>query len=340
MAIERLIKEQVYLIKRRYGRRTIKRNSSSGFDFKKMIGLVCVLLGLALLLAKCSNGGTPSATPSTGNSAGSGKQSNTAVSKTSKETKKEFVMTDQIKVRDAYYQYMQDFNIDEKMLAKLKTLALKTKKSYAETLAIWTIGNFKHLKQSQIVKCIKSKDSLNTLSHFGLCEDTKSVYNQFIYDLTCFPLSKKSSYTFENGWKEGRSYKGSRKHFGIDIMDPKNEPGKIKIYSMTDGIVENIGWNEVGGYRVGIRTSGGAYFYYAHLNQQPEHLQKGDNVYAGDYIGDMGNTGYGKENTRDKFPVHLHIGIAVKTKDNEEFWINPYYILKYLELKDFAYSSL
>ena len=82
-----------------------------------------------------------------------------------------------------------------------------------------------------------------------------------------------------------------------------------------------------------ISLLGGAYFYYAHLDDYPSHLQKGDRIDAGDLLGMMGDTGYGTEGTRGKFPVHRHIGIAVKTKDQVEFWINPYALLKYTEDK-------
>lgn len=335
MQIERLIKEQIYLVKRRNRYKYVKRNTIAQVSNKKFIGLICIIIGIVLLLSRCSKGNTDNQSAD--------KQNITAISNknsTVNQTNTVQTMNKPINIGDSYYAYLQDFNVNEIILKQLHHLSIKNKKPFSDVLAIWTVENYKGTKQNQIVKLIKTNKSNNTLSNYGLYEDTKKIYNQFIYDLTCFPLTKKPNYTFENGWKQGRSYKGARKHYGIDIMDTKNEPGKLKVFSMTDGMIENIGWNEVGGYRVGIRTNGGAYFYYAHLNEHPIHLKKGDTIFAGDYIGDMGNTGYGKEGTRGEFPVHLHIGIAVRTKDNEEFWINPYFILKYLELKDFTYTPL
>ena len=94
--------------------------------------------------------------------------------------------------------------------------------------------------------------------------------------------------------------------------------------------MENIGWLPKGGYRVGIRSDNGGYFYYAHLSCY-SNIKKGAVVKAGTLLGYMGNTGYGSIGTEGKFDVHLHFGIYIKTDNYEELSVNPYYILKYLE---------
>ena len=90
------------------------------------------------------------------------------------------------------------------------------------------------------------------------------------------------------------------------------------------------GWLPKGGYRVGIRSTNGGYFYYAHLSCY-SNIKKGAVVKAGTLLGYMGNTGYGSIGTEGKFDVHLHFGIYIKTDNYEELSVNPYYILKYLE---------
>ena len=45
----------------------------------------------------------------------------------------------------------------------------------------------------------------------------------------------------------------------------------------------------------------------------------------------MGDTGYGEEGTTGKFPVHLHVGIYVRTDAVAELAVNPYPVLKYVE---------
>ena len=59
-------------------------------------------------------------------------------------------------------------------------------------------------------------------------------------------------------------------------------------------------------------------------------IPTGDMVKAGDILGYLGNTGYGKEGTKGKFDVHLHFGIYVDI-EGKEVSVNPYYILKWLE---------
>ncbi|NLL71457.1 MAG: M23 family metallopeptidase [Epulopiscium sp.] len=143
-------------------------------------------------------------------------------------------------------------------------------------------------------------------------------------------------YFYENTWKVKRTYGGERLHFGTDIMDIEDERGRLPIVSMTSGVIEKIGWNEKGGWRVGIRAPHGAYFYYAHFFMYAPDLYEGMHVESGQLLGYMGDSGYGKkENTMGHFPVHLHLGILL-TIDDREVWINPYEILRYLE-KEFLF---
>ena len=87
-------------------------------------------------------------------------------------------------------------------------------------------------------------------------------------DLRYFPVATSSdcpdyTVTFENSWQYERTYGGKRRHEGIDIMASVNQRGIYPIVSMTDGTIQNLGWLELGGYRIGILAPGGAYFYYA-----------------------------------------------------------------------------
>ena len=115
--------------------------------------------------------------------------------------------------------------------------------------------------------------------------------------------------------------------------------GHYRIVSITDGVVEKIGWLPQGGYRIGIRSPSGGYFYYAHLSSYAEDFQKGDVISAGQLLGYMGDTGYGKEEgTSGQFPVHLHVGIYVRNEEIPELAVNPYWFLKYLEQYKLKYS--
>ena len=163
-------------------------------------------------------------------------------------------------------------------------------------------------------------------------------------DLQYFPVAESSdngrlSVSFEDSWMFDRSYGGERGHEGTDIMPSVNEPGRFPVVSMTDGVIEKIGWLEMGGWRIGVRAPGGAYLYYAHLYDYAGDLKEGDRVKAGELIGYMGDTGYGKtEGTRGNFDVHLHVGIYIKTDHNEEMSVNPYWILKWLEKRRLVFT--
>lgn len=157
-----------------------------------------------------------------------------------------------------------------------------------------------------------------------------SAYGAIWNDLRCFPVAE-TGMKFENSWMFERYYGGKRGHEGTDIIPPVNISGYYRIISMTDGVVEQIGWLPKGGYRIGIRGPSGAYFYYAHLDSYSRNYQPGDRVSAGEVLGTMGDTGYGEEGSRGKFDVHLHLGIYISTSQYNELSVNPYWILRFLQ---------
>lgn len=143
-----------------------------------------------------------------------------------------------------------------------------------------------------------------------------------------FPLDKDHyEFSYENSWDSVRTYGGTRTHEGVDLMPPKQKRDYYKVYSVSDGVITNIGWLPQGGWRVGITADNGTYFYYAHLSSYAE-IEKGDSVKAGEVIGYMGDTGYSEiEGTTGNFPVHLHFGIYFPVGE-EEISVNPYWILR------------
>ena len=143
---------------------------------------------------------------------------------------------------------------------------------------------------------------------------------------------------FENSWMAERSYGGKRGHEGTDIMASVDEPGYYPVVSITDGVIEQVGWLEKGGWRIGVRSGNGNYYYYAHLASYAKEWNAGEPVEAGELLGYMGDTGYGPEGTTGQFPVHLHLGIYVPLGADQEMAVNPYWMLKYLENKKLSYS--
>lgn len=161
-------------------------------------------------------------------------------------------------------------------------------------------------------------------------------------DVKYFPVPESSSdqdisVSYVDSWMFRRNYGGKRGHEGTDIMAGQNIRGRYPVVSMTDGVVENKGWLEKGGYRLGIRAPKGAYFYYAHLDSYAD-IEEGDRINAGDILGFMGDSGYGTEGTKGKFDVHLHLGIYIYP-DGVETSINPYWVLRYAERKKVSWND-
>ncbi len=151
-----------------------------------------------------------------------------------------------------------------------------------------------------------------------------------------FPLARGFDYTHYDDFGVGRSYGYQRRHLGHDMMGLVGTP----IISVESGIVEALGWNQYGGWRIGIRSlDGRRYYYYAHLRQNypyAEGLEVGSVVTAGDVIGYMGHTGYStKENVNNIEITHLHWGLELifdesqKESDNE-IWIDLYALTRFL----------
>ena len=157
------------------------------------------------------------------------------------------------------------------------------------------------------------------------------------YGLKAFsPIAAGYGYSHSDDFGNKRTFGFARKHLGHDMMGSLGTP----IVAVESGIVEAMGWNRYGGWRIGIRSADNRrYHYYAHL--QKDHpfapgLEIGDVVQAGDLIGFMGRTGYSDtENTNNIETVHLHYGIQLVFDESQkeclsEIWIDPYDIVRLL----------
>ena len=147
-----------------------------------------------------------------------------------------------------------------------------------------------------------------------------------------FPIAgsglEELSFEYVDSWQADRSFGGDRHHEGCDIITSVNRRGVYPVVSMTDGTVEQLGWLKLGGWRIGIRSPGGMYYYYAHLESYAEDLQVGSEVLAGQFLGFVGDSGYGEEGTTGQFVVHLHLGIYVPDENGEDQAVDPYPFLE------------
>lgn len=163
----------------------------------------------------------------------------------------------------------------------------------------------------------------------------------FEAELCYFPIPKAGketdlSVSFADSWKGERTYGGNRVHEGCDIITSKDQPGVYPVISISDGVVEKLGWLELGGYRIGIRTESGLYLYYAHLESYAPEIQIGSNILAGECLGFVGDSGYGTEGTTGQFVTHLHLGFYIPDGESDVA-INPYPYLKQLQSNQLTY---
>lgn len=157
------------------------------------------------------------------------------------------------------------------------------------------------------------------------------------YGLKAFsPIARGFDYSDYDDFGSSRSYGYKRPHLGHDMMGQIGTP----IIAVESGYVEALGWNQYGGWRIGIRSfDKKRYYYYAHLRQNFPYaldLKEGSVVTAGDVIGYMGHTGYSaKENVNNIETVHLHFGLQLifdesQKEGNNEIWIDCYNLTRFL----------
>lgn len=218
-------------------------------------------------------------------------------------------------------------NLAQCLIDKSETIETLTKnmKYYNYYLEAYTavLGGFVGEFQIQ-------QDDSNSLSSAAINFSSK-------YGLKAFsPIAKGYEYNDYDDFGVARTYGYKRQHLGHDMMGQVGTP----IIAIESGYVEALGWNQYGGWRIGIRSfDNKRYYYYAHLRKNfpyNKSLQEGSIVTAGDVIGYLGRTGYSKiENTNNIDTPHLHVGIQLIFDESQkegmnEIWIDCYNIMKFL----------
>lgn len=225
-------------------------------------------------------------------------------------------------------------------------------------------GNFKNYKKSDLDKLTAKLDKGKTMEE--LTKDLKNysyyyesysaVLGEFIgnysievedkqgnkqfadkYGIKAFlPIAKNYSFSHYKDFGASRSYGFKRQHLGNDIMGNTGTP----IIAVESGTVEHLGWNQYGGWRIGIRSyDKKRYYYYAHLRKNhpyAKNIYEGAEIKAGDVIGYLGMTGYSRNEDVNNINVpHLHFGMQLifdesQVQGNHEIWIDVYNIVEFL----------
>ena len=244
---------------------------------------------------------------------------------------------------------------------------------YLATAAMDLSCDWESYKEERYIETLRTYNQRMLNDQYSYDDNFKTyfdIYQQAYGDIECFVIAKetyekkikkrvKVKYTDSNGktktkykteyeyevrlrtpsydvyddFGAERNYKEQTRHKGNDTIAAEMTP----LVSMTGGVLERVGWNEHGGYRIGVRAPSGAYFYYAHMEEygweiEEGDLEQGDRIKPGQLLGYVGDTGYGPEGTEGKFVNHLHLQIGVKLEDYEgDFWVNPYNAMMFRE---------
>lgn len=266
-----------------------------------------------------------------------------------------------------------DFNIpydalNDTMNADIKSYETERRYNWIELLAYLASkygGNWQKYKKADLTKLtdtLKDKDInelTKDLKNYNYFYDAYSaVLDGFIgeyeieeqdknnpdktamikkYGLKAFsPIASGYSFSHYDDFGSSRTYGFRRKHLGHDLMGSVGTP----IIAIESGIVECVGWNQYGGWRIGIRSfDSKRYYYYAHLRKDHPYndIYQGKVVKAGDVIGYLGMTGYSsKENVNNINTPHLHFGIQLifderQTENGNEVWIDLYTLTNLLQ---------
>ena len=269
----------------------------------------------------------------------------------------------QVDIKDSYIKYVE-FNVTDSALKSAVELDVasqeeETKLNYITLLAYLgakyggDFSKYKYSDMTSIAEKLKSGEEIEELTkdmtYFDYYLEAYTAVlsgmvgnyienNEEKYGVKWFsPIAKTFPYSAYDDFGAVRTYGYTRPHLGHDMMASVGTP----IIAVESGVVECLGWNQYGGWRVGIRSHDRKrYWYYAHLRQNrpfAENLKEGDTVTAGDVIGYVGRTGYSTdENTNGITESHLHIGLQLifdesqKECDNE-IWVDVCAICDILE---------
>lgn len=218
-------------------------------------------------------------------------------------------------------------------------------------------GDFSHYKSNDmdaLVTKLQSKSMEEITSGMKLYSYYNEAYTAVLgglvgsykvngeekYGLMAFsPIAKTFPYEDYDDFGTRRTYGFSRPHLGHDLIAATGTP----VIAVESGVVEALGWNQYGGWRIGIRSfDKHRYYYYAHLRQNrpyAEGLEVGQTVTAGDVIGYVGHTGYSTtENVNNIRLSHLHFGLQLifdesQKECNNEIWVDVYPITMLLHQK-------
>lgn len=143
----------------------------------------------------------------------------------------------------------REHRVSGELLARMQEEAEEKGMSEKELLAVYFAEDGSVTDPGQLaVEALYAK-RYQPQAYARICGYLSAVWD----DLERFPVGTVASdgnagVSFADSWMQSRNFGGERGHEGCDIMASVNERGIYPIYSVSDGVVENVGWLRLGGY--------------------------------------------------------------------------------------------
>ncbi|MCL2197775.1 MAG: M23 family metallopeptidase [Defluviitaleaceae bacterium] len=234
------------------------------------------------------------------------------------------------------------FRVPHRAIGMLRVYAARNGISFPELFAVFNAQN-DFFPEKRAVYDLSAIERLYVSDFKRLSRQYNSrsiapyiaMFESLFTEIEAFPIPAgwyeyDPSIMFGDSWGVEHNFQGNRMHMGTAIIDRENIRGRVPVSSMTRGTVREAGWDNNLGYFVSVVTENNTLYLYAHLDRIATGIAAGQNITAGQLLGQMGNSGGGRDGR--SFPVHLHLAISPDvTFTRGNFWINPYPLLRYIE---------
>ncbi|MCL2048818.1 MAG: M23 family metallopeptidase [Defluviitaleaceae bacterium] len=227
------------------------------------------------------------------------------------------------------------FRVPHGAIAPLRAYAAQNNISFPELFAVFNAENNFFPQKGNFDMSIDMSDFNRVRKRYNSRSLAPYVrmFESLFGEIEAFPIGEHeldNSIMFGDSWGVEQNFQGGRR--GTAIVDRENIRGRVPVVSMTRGTVKEAGWDNTLGYYALIVTENNTQYVYAHLDSLAQGLSAGQQVLAGQHLGQMGNSGGGRN--AQSFPVHLYISISPDVSfARGGFWINPYPLLRYIEME-------
>ncbi len=232
---------------------------------------------------------------------------------------------------------IQSFNIDTKGLKAVYETSLREDISLEKLLVAYAKSN-NYFSEDTIVSEFESIE-INSflekirLAYFFLDKENKQIYKAIKSvneDIKTLPFNQAN---FEDVLAIN-CFSVIKENLGTMFLEREVSTKTIEVISITEGVVESVGYKGDNGLQVVIQTENNNKFVYTNLGDISSNLKKGVSVKSGDTLGTMGNTAQIKEEIayeRSKLGVYI---VLAKGYLGQETYLNPY---PFLYLKALGY---